>query len=146
MSYLGRYIHRVAISNHRLLDIQGDRVRFTFRNRQKGDRVEAAQLEAHAFIKRFLWHVLPSGFVRVRHYGVLANRCKAHTLPLCRQALGQLTPPPRPEPLSVAGWMQRWTGTDITRCPTCGYQPLERIPVPAVLRAHRNRDPPPPTA
>jgi hypothetical protein len=81
LSYLGRSTHRVAIANHRLLDIQGDRVRFTFRNRQQGDRMEVAQLEAHAFIKRFLMHVLPSGFVRVRHYGLLANRCKADTLP-----------------------------------------------------------------
>jgi hypothetical protein len=70
-----------------------DQIRFTFRNRQKGDRVEIAQLEAHAFIKRFLLHILPSGFVRVRHYGFLANRCKAYTLPLCRQALGQVVPP-----------------------------------------------------
>ena len=146
LSYLGRYTHRVAISNHRLLDIQGDQIRFTFRNRQQGDRAEVAQLDAHTFIERFLMHVLPSGFVRVRHYGLLANRCKAYTLPLCRQALGQIEPPPPPEPRSVAQWMQRWSGIDITRCPTCGHQPLERIPVPAALGTHHNRDPPPPSA
>jgi hypothetical protein len=146
LSYLGRYTHRVAISNHRLLDLQGDQVRFTFRNRQQGDRVEVAQLEVHTFIERFLRHVLPSGFVRVRHYGLLANRCKAATLPVCRQALGQGEPPPPPEPQSVAQWMQRWTGIDITRCPACGHQPLERFPVPAVLDANRNRDPPAPHA
>jgi hypothetical protein len=146
LSYLGRYTHRVAISNHRLLDIQGDQIRFTFRNRQQGDRSEIAQLDAHTFIERFLMHVLPSGFVRVRHYGLLANRCKAYTLPLCRQALGQIEPPPPPEPRSVAQWMQQWTGIDITRCPTCGHQPLERIPVPAALGTHHNRDPPPPSA
>jgi hypothetical protein len=144
LSYLGRYTHRVAIANHRLLDMQGDQIRFTFRNRQSGDRVEVAQLEAHTFIERFLRHVVPSGFVRVRHYGLLANRCKANTLPLCRQALGQVEPPPPPEPYSVAQWMQRWTGIDITRCPACGHQPLERIPMPAVLDAKRNRDPPTP--
>ena len=146
LRYLGRYTHRVAISNHRLLELQGDRVRFTFRNRQQGDRVEVAQLEVHTFIKRFLRHILPSGFVRVRHYGVLANRCKAHTLPLCRQALGHVEPPPPPEPASVAQWMQRWTGIDITRCPACGHQPLERLPVPAVRGANRSRDPPTPAA
>jgi len=144
LNYLGRYTHRVAISNSRLLDLQGDQVRFTFRNRQQGDRVEVAQLEAHTFIQRFLLHVVPSGFMRIRHYGVLANRCKAHTLPLCRQALGQVEPPPPPEPQSVAQEMQRWTGIDITRCPACGHQPLERIPMPAVLGATRNRDPPAP--
>jgi hypothetical protein len=145
LSYLGRYTHRVAISNHRLLDLQGDQVRFTFRNRQQGDRVEVAQLEAHTFIERFLRHVLPSGFVRVRHYGLLANCCKAATLPLCRQALGQGEPPPPPEPHSVAQWMQQWTGIDITRCPACGHQPLELIPLPVVLGANHNRDPPAPS-
>jgi hypothetical protein len=146
LNYLGRYTHRVAISNPRLLDLQGDRVRFTFRNRQKGDRLEVAQLEVHALIKRFLMHRLPAGFVRVRHYGVLANRCKALTLPLCRQALGHVTPPTPPDPGSVAQWMQKWTGIDITRCPACGHQPLARLPLPAALGANHNRDPPPPTA
>jgi hypothetical protein len=145
LSYLGRYTHRVAIANHRLLDLQEDQIRFTFRNRQKGDRVEIAQLEAHAFIKRFLLHILPSGFVRVRHYGLLANRCKAYTLPLCRQALGQVVPPTPPEPQSVVQAMQSWTGIDITRCPACGHQPLERIPVAALLGANRSRDPPAPS-
>lgn len=144
LRYLGRYTHRVAIANHRLLDMQGDQIRFTFRNRQNGDRVEVAQLETHTFIERFLRHVVPSGFVRVRHYGLLANCCKANTLPLCRQALGQVEPPLPPEPYSVAQWMQRWTGIDITRCPACGHQPLERIPMPTVLDAKRNRDPPTP--
>jgi hypothetical protein len=143
LSYLGRYTHRVAISNHRLLDLQGDQIRFTCRNRKHGDRSEIVQLHAHTFIKRFLMHVLPSGFVRIRHYGVLANRCKATTLPLCRQALGQGATPP-PEPKSVAQWMQQWTGIDITHCPACGHQPLERIPVPAVLGPSPNRDPPAP--
>jgi len=142
LSYLGRYTHRVAISNHRLLDMQGDQIRFTFRNRQQGDRSDIAQLDAHTFIQRFLRHVLPSGFVRIRHYGLLANRCKAYTLPLCRQALGQVDPPPQPEPKSVAQWMQQWTGIDITRCPACGHQPLERHPLPAALGTNRNRDPP----
>jgi hypothetical protein len=103
-----------------------------------------AQLEAHTFIKHFLRHVLPSGFVRVRHYGLLANRCKADTLPLCRQALGQGEAPPKPEPQSVAQWMHKWTGIDITRCPAWGHQPLERHPLPMVLGANRNRDPPVP--
>ena len=146
LSYLGRYTHRVAISNHRLLDIQGDQIRFNFRNRQQGDRLEIAQVEAHTLIKRFLWHVLPSGFVRIRHYGLLANRCKAYTLPLCRQALGQVVPPPPSEPQSVAQAMQSWTGIDITTCPACGHQPLERLPLPTMLGATRNRDPPTPSA
>lgn len=142
LSYLGRYTHRVAISNHRLLDLQGDQIRFAFRNRRQGDSVQVAQLHAHAFIKRFLLHILPSGFMRIRHCALLANRCKAYTLPLCRQALGQVAPPTQHEPKSVAQWMQQWTGIDITRCPACGHQPLERHPLPAALGTKRNRDPP----
>jgi hypothetical protein len=90
--------------------------------------------------------VLPSGFVRIRHDGLLANRCKAYPLPFCRQALGHVEPPPQPEPKSVAQWMPQWTGSDITRCPACGHHPLERIPVPAVRGPNRNRDPPAPTS
>ncbi len=146
LSYLGRSTHRVAISNHRLLDMQGEQVRFTFRNRRQGDRVEVARLEAHTWIKRFLLHVLPSGFVRLRHYGLLANRCKARTLPVCRLALGHGAQPPPPEPKSIAQWMQSWTRTDITRCPVCGHQPLERIPLPVALGENRNRDPPAPSS
>ncbi len=143
LQYLGRYTHRVAISNHRLIDVQGDQVRFTFRNRQQGDRLEVAQLEADTWIERFLRHVLPSGFVRIRHYGLLANRCKAHTLPACREALGQEGNSPPPEPKTVAQWMQSWTGIDLTRCPACGYQPLERLPLPIVSTANGKRAPPP---
>jgi hypothetical protein len=143
LDYLGRYTHRVAISNHRLLDMQGDQVRFTFRNRQQGDRPEIEQLHAHTFIQRFLMHVLPSGFVRIRHYGLLANRCKAYTLPLCRQAMGQAEPPPSPPPKSVTQWIEQWTGIDLTRCPVCGHHPLERSLLPAMLDGKHNRDPPP---
>ena len=80
----------------------GTHPRFACRNRKHGDRSEIVQLHAHTFIKRFLMHVLPSGFVRIRHYGLLANHCKAYTLPLCRQALGQDAPSPHPEPKNVA--------------------------------------------
>lgn len=146
LSYLGRYTHRVAMSNHRLLGIDGDQIRFTFRNHRQGDRVEATQLEAHTFIKRFLMHVLPSGFMRIRHYGLLANRSKARCLPQCRQALGQVTPPPPPVPRNVAQCMQRLAGIDITQCLACGHRPLERRPLAVMLGAKRNRDPPAPRA
>jgi hypothetical protein len=145
LSYLGRYTHRVAIANHRLLDLQGDQVRFTFRNRKQGDRLEVAQLEAHTWIKRFLGHVLPSGFVRIRHYGLLANRCKARTLSTCREAFGPVGQSPPSQSKSVAQWMQSWTGIDITRCPACGHQPLERIPLPVTPTANGKRAPPAPS-
>ena len=75
-------------------------------------------------------HILPTGFVRIRHYGLLANRCKASALRQCRQLLGQLVDLPVAPPKTVAQWVQQWTGLDITRCPQCGYQPLMRTPVP----------------
>jgi hypothetical protein len=87
-------------------------------------------LPAHAFMQRFLLHTLPLGFVRIRHYGLLANRCKARALRQCRQALGPTSDPPVVRPKTVAQWMQQWTGIDLTCCPQCGYQPLLRTPVP----------------
>jgi predicted Zn-ribbon and HTH transcriptional regulator len=130
IEYLGRYTHRVAIANHRIVDVRDGQVRFTYRNRQQGDQLQTLTLSAHAFMQRFLLHTLPLGFVRIRHYGLLANRCKAQAVRQCRQALGHTPDPPVVRPKTVAQWMQQWTGIDITRCPQCGHQPLLRTPVP----------------
>ena len=92
-------------------------------------------------LQRFLLHILPPGFVRIRHYGLLANRCKASALRQCRQLLGQLVDLPVAPPKTVAQWVQQWTGLDITRCPQCGYQPLVRTPVPRSGDASRPRAP-----
>lgn len=130
LEYIGRYTHRVAISNHRLVEVREGRVRFTYRNRKKGNQLQSLEVPAEVFIERFLFHLLPPGFVRIRHYGLLANRGKAQALRQCRQALGQLPDPPVAEPKSIAQWMQQWTGIDITCCPQCGHQPLLRTPLP----------------
>src|SRR5947199_2752036 len=74
LHYLGRYTHRVAISNHRLLDFDGDRVTFRWRDYAHGNKKRKMTLAAHEFIRRFLMHVLPRGFVRIRHFGWMANR------------------------------------------------------------------------
>jgi hypothetical protein len=128
LDYLGRYTHRVAIANHRIVDVQDGQVRLTFRNRRQGNRVEPMTLPAHEFIRRFLLHVVPHGFQRMRHIGFLANRCKAQALRQCRQLLHQPTPP-RPQKKTVAEWMWQLTGTDVTRCPHCGHGPLQCIPL-----------------
>jgi hypothetical protein len=130
IDYVGRYTHRVAISNNRIIDVRDGQVCFTYRNRKKGDRLQTLELTAHAFIQRFLLHLLPVGFVRIRYVGFLANRCKAQALRQCRQALGQTPDPPVAPPKTVAQWMQQWTGIDITRCPQCGHQPLLKTPWP----------------
>jgi hypothetical protein len=101
-------------------------------------------LEAHEFLRRFLLHLVPTGFVRIRHYGFLGNRNKAQALRQCRHLLGQRPEPPPRAPKTVAQWMQQWSGLDITRCPQCGHQPLLRTPLPPVReRATGTRAPPP---
>jgi hypothetical protein len=130
LDYVGRYTHRVAIANHRIVDVRGGHVRFTYRDRRQGDVIRTRAIEACEFIRRFLLHVLPHGFVRIRHIGFLANRCKARALGQCRQLLGQPPETPAPCAKSVAEWMQQWTGMDLTRCPHCGAGPLLRRPLP----------------
>jgi hypothetical protein len=130
LEYIGRYTHRVAISNNRIVDVRDGRVRFTYRNRRQGDRLQTLEIAAAVFIQRFLLHLLPAGFVRIRYCGLLANRCKAQALRQCRQVLGHEPVSPAPEPKTVAQWMQQWTGIDITRCPQCGHQPLLRTALP----------------
>jgi hypothetical protein len=122
LDYLSRYTHRVAISNHRLLRLEGEEVVFTWRDRAHGDRQRTMPLHAHEFLRRFLLHVLPDGFVRIRSYGLLANRDRQETLARCREALG-VAPAEAPPPAEEAGWAEllaRFTGTDPLRCPKCG--------------------------
>ena len=123
LDYLGRYTHRVAISNHRLLACENGQVRFAYRDRADGDRKKTASLSVETFIGRFLLHVLPPGFMRIRHYGFLANRAKQTCLAQCREQLHASAPEPL-EPKTVADWMMELTGVDVTRCPHCGA-PLE---------------------
>jgi hypothetical protein len=122
LDYLSRHTHRVAISNHRLLRLEGDEVVFTWRDRAHGDRQKTMRLHAHEFLRRFLIHVLPDGFVRIRSYGLLANRDRQDKLARCREALG-VAPAEAPPPAEEAGWAEllaRFTGTDPLRCPKCG--------------------------
>jgi hypothetical protein len=92
LQYLARYTHRVAISNGRLLSITEDRVSFRWRDSKDGKRLKIMSLEAVEFIRRFLLHVLPVGFVKIRHFGFLANRNRAQALALCRQHLHSSAP------------------------------------------------------
>src|SRR5439155_22449244 len=97
LDYLSRYTHRVAITNHRIVDVQDGQVHFTYRNRRQGNRVQTMTLDAREFIRRFLLHVVPRGLQRMRHIGFLANRCKARALRQCRHLLDQPADPPTPE-------------------------------------------------
>ena len=114
LRYLGRYTHRVAISNHRLLAFDGERVTFRWKNYAHGGKQGQMTLLASEFLRRFFLHVLPKAFVRIRHFGFLANRFRASRLSLCRQLLAHLpstavteTSPPVCE-------------NSVWHCPSCG--------------------------
>lgn len=118
VNYLGRYTHRVAISNHRLVEFDGKRVRFRWRDYAHGNEKKIMRLSADEFIRRFLLHVLPRGFMRIRHYGLQANRDRQKRLTQCRRLIGQAEPITR-EAESVEEMMLRLTGIDISACPKC---------------------------
>jgi len=142
VDYIGRYTHRVAITNTRLLDVHDGQICFTYRNRRAGDRLEQMTVDAHTFLRRFLLHVLPTGFVRLRHYGFLANRCKARALPQCRHLLGHVPPPSIQQKQTVAQWLQHVARIDLTQCPQCGARPLTHRPIPPASRPQESRSPP----
>jgi len=131
LEYLGRYTHRVAISNNRILSIDDGAVRFKYRDRRDGDRIKIMSLAASEFIRRFCLHVLPTGLMRIRHFGFLASRCKTAMLAQCRRGLGVAKPQPQPE-RTAAQWMLALTGVDIEACPRCGHRPLQSIELPPI--------------
>jgi hypothetical protein len=110
LRYLGRYTHRVAISNHRLTAFDGERVSFQWKDYAHGSAQKVMTLTATEFLRRFFLHVLPKGFVRIRHFGFLANRFRTHSLVLCRQLL-DVSPP-----VLTAGREQ----PAVWHCPQCG--------------------------
>jgi hypothetical protein len=88
LQYLSRYTHRIAISNHRILKLQDGKVSFLWRDYSDGDKEKIMTLDTDEFIRRFLLHVLPDRFVKIRHYGLLANRRRKDNIALCRERLG----------------------------------------------------------
>lgn len=121
LDYLGRYTHRAAISNHRILSSDGGEVTFAYRDRKDGDRRKTMTLPADEFIDRFLKHILPDRFMRIRHYGFLANRAKQTSLARCRELLGVRQPPSAEDrPQTAADWLRIALGIDPDRCPCCG--------------------------
>jgi len=124
LKYLARYTHRAAISNRRLVDLTDGRVTFRWKDYAHGGRQGTMTLEAVEFVRRFLTHVLPSGFVRVRHYGLLANRHRREKLARCRELLGTAvtpqadTAPTGPDPVTEPGHETTVAPTKV--CPRCG--------------------------
>ena len=111
--------HRVAISNYRIKSCQDDQVEFSYRDRRDGDRQKRRRLACDEFISRFLSHILPDGFTRIRHYGFLSNRNKYKALAQIRQLIGAREPVAA-EKLSTAEWLREFLELDPGRCPCCG--------------------------
>ncbi len=109
LSYLAAYTHRIALSERRLVSFDGKHVRFLYKDYRDGDREKEMDLDADEFLRRYLLHVLPERFVRIRHFGFLANRVRSQRLALAREQLGTETPPSaEPEQQCAA-----------PRCPSC---------------------------
>jgi hypothetical protein len=118
LEYLGRYTHRVAISNHRISSLEDGQVSFTWRDYRDKGKSKIMKLPVMEFIRRFLLHVLPPRFTKIRHYGFLASAVKGKKLTLCKCLLN--IPQIVFEILSTAELIQKLTGIDITVCPACG--------------------------
>ena len=128
LAYLGRYTHRIAISNERIVSMEGDQVTFNYRDRADGNRRKSMTLPAAAFLRRFLLHVLPPRFVRIRHYGFLANSVRQQRIALCRRLLG--VPAESAPPAPSESWEEmllRLTGEDVTCCPRCEEGQLRKV-------------------
>ena len=119
LEYLGRYTHRVAISNNRIVSITNDKVTFTYKDRKRNDEVKSMTLDAGEFVRRFLLHVLPRGFMKIRYFGFLANTNKKKCVPLLRKLIDPSARLPDKISETVQEMMLRLTGEDITCCPQC---------------------------
>jgi len=114
LRYLARYTHRVAISNHRLLSFENEQVTFFWKDYTHGNKKRKMTLASPEFLRRFLLHVLPRGFVRIRFFGFLAPRRRTQLLPLCRTLLAE-----HPRPYNPDRALHR-PGPVCFRCPSCG--------------------------
>jgi len=123
LDYVGRYTHRVAISNNRLLDIEDGQVRFQWKDYRDQGQIKTMSLSADEFIRRFLIHVLPEGFQRIRYYGFLGNRYRQQKLARCRQLLGMQIPAQQTKAASPSKDFQdryeELTGRSLRQCPQC---------------------------
>lgn len=140
LDYLARYTHRVAIGNERILGFNGRTVRLRWRDSLHGNKKRLLTLDVVTFLSRFVQHVLPRGFKRVRHYGLLAPAGKAKALDACRRYFGIVNTSSSP-PVTVAGLLAR-LGRHIERCEVCGSCALRFEPTPAQGRTQDPRGPP----
>ena len=125
LEYLGRYTHRVAISNNRLVNVNEQSVTFRWRDYRDKSKEKLMTIEGHEFVRRFLMHVLPYRFVKIRHFGILSNRNRQSKLIKCKKLTGvklYLTP----KKLSKVELLFKLTGRDVTLCPCCQKGHMKR--------------------
>jgi putative transposase len=136
LKYLGRYTHRVAIANQRIVSIDDGIVRFRWKDYAHHNQVKVMALPAEEFLRRFLLHVAPAGFMRIRHFGLLANRHRASKLARCRILLEPEAPAriDTDGSVSASSDASPSTSTDPARCPVCGAGPLRIVEMLAPLR------------
>jgi len=127
LEYLGRYTHRIAISNNRILSIDNGKVSFKYRDRKRNNEIRIMTLDAHEFIRRFLLHVLPMGFMKIRYFGFLSHKNKKQALPLIRKLIDPDAKLPEKIVETIIEMMHRLTGKDITCCPKCGKGKMIKI-------------------
>jgi len=129
LQYLARYTHRVAIANHRLLSVDGDHVTFRWKDYAHHRKCRAMTLTAEEFLRRFLQHVLPKGFPRIRYFGWFANRRRRELLPLCRRLLAVAPPPAEANSVEPAVW----------QCPICG-SPMRVVELLTAAQIQREQE------
>jgi hypothetical protein len=139
IDYLGRYTHRIAISNHRLVKLEDDKVSFRWRDYADHNKTKVMTIKAEEFIRRFLLHVLPDRFVKIRHYGILGNRCRREKLDRARELLACA---PKQTEKKAETWQEallRLTGIDVGKCPACGERAMRTV---EIIKPARCKGPP----
>jgi hypothetical protein len=140
LEYLGRYTHRIAISNHRIVKTEAGEVSFRWRDYADNNKSKVMTVNADEFIRRFLLHVLPDRFVKIRHYGLLSNRCRRKNLDQCRGLLscaGQNKVEQKTETWQET--LLRIAGIDVAKCPACGERSMRTT---EIMRPARCKGPP----
>ena len=129
LDYVGRYTHRVALSNDRLLDIEDGKVCFRWKDYRQNSRRKTMTLDAEEFIRRFLLHVLPDRFQRIRYYGLLGNRHRGEKLARCRALLGMPGPEPDDTVKDYRDRCEELTGVSLWECPVCRHGRMIQVEV-----------------
>ena len=127
IEYLGRYTHRIAISNSRIIDVKPEGITFGMKD-YKSDSHQNMTLDPVEFIRRFLMHVLPSGFVKIRHYGILSNRSKKIKLQICRNLIKRNYPKAQLVGLTTSQILLKLFNFDTSKCPKCGCGNFKPVP------------------